>query len=132
MPLGGGAQQLVVAADHFAGGLGVDDFFERRRPGQVGEQDGHDLAGRPLGGGGSASPSNGEPHPLQNRAVALTVTPHAPQVRSSAVPQPSQKRASASFGVPQAVQARVVMAQSGLSASASLSSMAVAAPSAIV
>jgi hypothetical protein len=41
----------VVPPDDVASGLGVDLFLERRRSGQVGEQDGHGLAGRALRGG---------------------------------------------------------------------------------
>ena len=79
-----------------------------------------------------AFPSRGAPQDRQNRAVALAATPQAPHVRSSIDPQPSQKRASASFGAPQDAQARGVMSQSGLSARASLSSMAMAAPLAMM
>ena len=43
----------MVPPDDVAGGLRIDDFLEGRRPGEVGEQDGHRLAGRTLHGGGS-------------------------------------------------------------------------------
>ena len=51
MAFRGRAEEIVVPPDDVASGLGVDLFLERRRSGQVGEQDGHGLAGRALRGG---------------------------------------------------------------------------------